>query len=84
MQDSFMAAEVTMRTVSAYAEACEKARELTKIMYEEKYFGSIEEAYKLREEIELLEKKREELIMSFHDCFDDLFARYENTCKKTI
>jgi acyl carrier protein phosphodiesterase len=80
--DGTLAADAAMRTVTYYGELCRKQKLLEQSMWEEKGFGSITEAERLREEVARIEDMRSELLKAFYDSFDDLFARYSALCKQ--
>lgn len=81
--DGTMAADAAMRVVTRYGELCRRQKMLEQRMWEEKGFGSLPEAERLREEVANIEEMRSELLMAFYDSFDDLFARYSELCKES-
>jgi hypothetical protein len=79
--DGTVVADISMRVYTKYAELCARQKNLSKVMNEEKYFGSMEEAKKLRDKCSELEDMRADLLELWYEGVEELFARIERECK---
>lgn len=80
--DGTLAADGVMRVVTKYGELCVREKLLRQRMWEEKFFGTMKEADKLRDEVNRIEDLRRELYCAMNDSLDELFARYDELCKQ--